>query len=194
MIKTEIPLFPLNTVLFPGAHLPLRIFEQRYIDMVRECSASDSCFGVCLVNEAMHQDQHASHRQTGTTAEICDWFTTSDGLLGIIARGRQKFSVSKTGIRENGLLTGEVELLAAGPLVTVPAEFAVLSSIVARFMEAQGKNYPDFLPEHLQDANWVGHRLAELLPLENPEKQDLLEISAPLERLQQLVELLPRFQ
>ena len=97
MIKTEIPLFPLNTVLFPGAHLPLRIFEQRYIDMVRECSASDSCFGVCLVNEAMHQDQHASHRQTGTTAEICDWFTTSDGLLGIIARGRQKFSVSKTG-------------------------------------------------------------------------------------------------
>ena len=66
--------------------------------------------------------------------------------------------------------------------------------ITGRFMEQVGKNYPSFLPTHLQDANWVGYRLAELLPLENKEKQVLLQIDDPLERLQLLVEVLPRFQ
>jgi Lon protease-like protein len=66
--------------------------------------------------------------------------------------------------------------------------------ITGRFMEQVGSNYPSFQPHLLQDANWIGYRLAELLPLDINERQTLLQVSDPLERLQILVELLPRFQ
>ncbi len=127
-------------------------------------------------------------------AEICDFSTLDDGLLGITTRGRQKFVIKKTRMRHNGLLTADVETLEETGHVDMPDEYWVLSLITARFMEQVGKNYPTFQPQHLQDASWVAYRLAELLPLENPEKQLLLQFSDPLERLQWLVEALPRFQ
>ncbi len=194
MSNTDIPLFPLHTVLFPGGHLPLRIFEQRYIDLVRECSAKNSCFGVCLINNSENENQPAAHLRMGTTAEICDFSTLDDGLLGISAQGRQRFVIQKTRMRDNGLLMAKVETLSETSPVEVPEQYSVLSMIAARFMEQLGRNYPAFQPQHLQDANWVGYRLAELLPLENNEKQVLLQTSDPLERLQLLVEVLPRFQ
>jgi len=194
VINTDIPLFPLNIVLFPGGHLPLRIFEQRYIDMVRESSAKGSCFGVCLVNNSETANRPATHLRIGTTAEICDFSTLDDGLLGITARGRQKYVIQKTRMRDNGLLMAEVETLVEPDPVEVPAQYSVLSMITGRFMEQVGGNYPAFQPRHLQDAHWVGYRLSELLPLENTEKQVLLQISDPLERLQLLLDLLSRIQ
>ena len=194
MSNIDIPLFPLPVVLFPDGYLPLRIFEQRYIDMVRECSAGGSCFGVCLINNPEKANSPATHLRVGTTAEICDFSTLDDGLLGITARGRQKFVIQKTRMRDNGLLMAEVETLVEPDPVEVPEQYSVLSMIAGRFMEQMGKNYPSFQPQHLQDANWVGYRLAELLPLENNEKQVLLQISDPLERLQLLLDLLTRFQ
>jgi len=189
----DIPLFPLRTVLFPDGYLQLRIFEQRYIDMVRECSLGNSYFGVCLIGNT-EDGNRASHMRVGTTAEICDFSTLEDGLLGITALGRQKFIVRKTRMRDNGLLMGEVETLDETGAVEVPDEFALLTMIAGRFMEQLGHRYPAFQPRQLQDAHWVGYRLAELLPLDNQEKQMLLQISDPLERLQILVDLLPRFQ
>jgi len=194
VINTDIPLFPLPVVLFPDGYLPLRIFEQRYIDMVRECSAQGSCFGVCLVNSSEEENRPATHLRIGTMAEICDFSTLDDGLLGITAQGRQKFVIQKTRMRDNGLLMAEVETLVEPDPVELPDQYSVLSLIAGRFMEQMGKNYPSFQPQLLQDANWVGYRLAELLPLENNEKQVLLQISDPLERLQVLLEVLPRFQ
>ena len=194
MIETDIPLFPLHTVLFPDGYLKLRIFEQRYIDMVRECSLKASCFGVCLINNPEDSNRPANHMRVGTTAEICDFSTLDDGLLGITAHGRQKFIINKTRMRDNGLLMAEVELLDETDHIDVPDEYSVLSMITGRFMEQAGSNYPSFQPQHLQDANWVGYRLAELLPLDINEKQVLLQISDPLERLQMLLEVLPRFQ
>jgi Lon protease-like protein len=194
MTRHDIPIFPLHTVLFPGGHLPLRIFEQRYIDMVRECTASNSCFGVCLINNSATETGPATHFKLGTTAEICDFSTLEDGLLGISVRGVQKFVIQKTRMRDNGLLMAEVETLAEPELTDVPEQFSILSMIAARFMEQLGDNYPSFQPHHLQDADWLGFRLAELLPLENKEKQVLLQTGDPLERLQLLLETLPRFQ
>lgn len=184
----------MQTVLFPGGHLPLRIFEQRYIDMVRDCSSSGSCFGVCLVNNQEDQNRPATHMRVGTTAEICDFSTLEDGLLGIVARGKQKFILQKTTMRDNGLLMGDVEFVNEGECIEVPEQFSILSLITARFMEQLSGQYPDFVPAHLQDAHWLGYRLAELLPLANDEKQVLLQLDNPLERLQILVEVLPRFQ
>lgn len=194
MIKTDIPIFPLHTVLFPDGYLKLRIFEQRYIDMVRECSLRGCDFGVCLINNSEDANHPATHMRVGTTAEICDFSTLDDGLLGITAHGRQKFTVQKSRMRDNGLLMAEVNALEEAAPIEMPNEYFVLSMITGRFMEQLGKNYPSFQPQHLQDAGWVGYRLAELLPFDNREKQVLLQINDPLERLQWLVEALPRFQ
>jgi len=194
VINADLPLFPLQTVLFPDGYLNLRIFEQRYIDMVRECSLKAGCFGVCLVGNSEGSNRPANHMRVGTTAEICDFSTLDDGLLGITAYGRQKFIIQETRMRDNGLLMAEVETLDETDPVDVPDEYAVLSMITGRFMEQVGKNYPSFQPELLQDANWIAYRLAELLPLENSEKQALLQMDDPLERLQLLVDVLPRFQ
>jgi len=190
----DIPLFPLQTVLFPDGYLKLRIFEQRYIDMVRECSLNDSNFGICLIGNSESGKIPAHHMKVGTTAEICDFSTLEDGLLGITALGRQKFIVRKTRMRDNGLLMAEVETLDESGSVEVPDEYALLTMIAGRFMEQLGHRYPAFQPAQLQDARWVGYRLAEILPLDNQEKQMLLQMSDPLERLQILVEVLPRFQ
>ena len=85
MTRTDIPLFPLNTVLIPDGFLNLRLFEQRYIDMVRECSLKACFFGVCLINNPEGPDRPANHMRVGTTAEIYDFSTLDDGLLGISA-------------------------------------------------------------------------------------------------------------
>ncbi|NOR18968.1 MAG: peptidase S16 [Xanthomonadales bacterium] len=189
----------MHTVLFPGGHLPLRIFEPRYIDMVRECSAKSSYFGVCLVNNSEGGDSEkthhpATHLRVGTSASIYDFSTLDDGLLGIAARGEQKFLIQTTRMRDNGLLMAEVETLGETAPVELPDQYSVLSMIAGRFMEQLGGNYPDYEPHLLQDAVWVGYRLSELLPLQNNEKQTLLQITDPLDRLQVLLEVLPRFQ
>ena len=194
MIDTDIPLFPLGTVLFPGGHLPLRIFERRYIDMVRECSSRDICFGVCLINNPEDSKTPATHHRMGTMAKIIDFSTLDDGLLGIVTSGQQKFVIQKTRMRDNGLLMAQVQALDEESPVDMPDQYSVLSMIAGRFMEQLGKNYPSFQPDCLQDANWVAYRLAELLPLESSEKQMLLQTGDALERLQILLEVLPRFQ
>ena len=194
MTTKDIPIFPLSAVLFPCGYMPLRIFEQRYIDMVRECSASGSFFGVCLVNNSEEENRPATHMRIGTMAEICDFSTLDDGLLGIVAEGRGRFIIQHTRMRDNGLLMAEVDTLAENEAVEIPEEYSVLSMIAQRFMEQVGGNYPSFQSTDLQDASWVGYRLSELLPLENTEKQTLLQITDPLERLQLLLDVLPRFQ
>lgn len=162
--------------------------------MVRECSHNASCFGVCLINNPEDSNRPATHMRVGTTAEIFDFSTLEDGLLGIMARGKQRFIINKTRMRDSGLLMGDVEILDEPGLVDIPVEFSVLSMVTGRFMEQLAAHYPSFKPQDLQDANWVGYRLSELLPLEPDEKQVLLQMSDPLERLQVLIDVLPRFQ
>lgn len=189
-----IPLFPLATVLFPGGYLPLRIFERRYLDMVRECSAADSCFGVCLQAEREDETRPATHHRVGTTALISDFTTLDDGLLGIVAHGQERFIVQHTRMRDDGLLMADVNTLeeTAGP--AVPEQYSVLSLVAQRIMEQVSAHYPSYHPADLQDATWLGYRLSELLPLENRERQSLLQLTDPMERLQVLLETLPRFQ
>ncbi len=112
MSNIDIPLFPLPVVLFPGGHLPLRIFEPRYLDMVRECSATDGCFGVCLLNNRQDADRPATHLRVGTTAKIIDFSSLDGGLLGIVARGEKRFIIRSTQMRDNGLLMAKVNILA----------------------------------------------------------------------------------
>lgn len=194
MSIVEIPLFPLRTVLFPGGKLPLRIFEQRYLSMIRECAKSDSDFGLCLIREGEEAIAPVVPAPVGTLAQITDWFTLEDGLLGVSTTGTDRFLIENTRKREDGLLFGQVRRLPDPQDCEIPESYSVLSNILGRFMDKAGSHYPDYTPDQLQDAVWVGFRLAELLPLSVIEQQHLLELPGPLERLQKLLEIIPRFQ
>lgn len=194
MSTFEIPLFPLRTVLFPGSYLPLRIFEQRYLTMVRDCAQNDTGFGVCLIREGEEAVSPVKTAEVGTYAQIIDWYTLEDGLLGVSATGTVRFHTENTWQEEDGLFRATVRVLPEPVECDVPEAYSVLSDVLGKFMEKVSHQYPDYMPDKLLDAAWLGYRLSELLPLSGIEKQHLLELSDPLERLQNLLETLPRFQ
>jgi len=194
MSTVEIPLFPLRAVLFPGGNLPLRIFEQRYLTMIRECAQNDLGFGVCMIQEGEEAVAPVKSAPVGTLAQIVDWYTLEDGLLGVAAVGTTRFFTEDTWRQEDGLFVGQVRWLPEPAPLQLPVAYSVLAGVLSRFMEKLSQHYPEYTPAHLQDATWVGYRLSELLPLSSVEKQHLLELSDPLERLQNLLEIVPRFQ
>lgn len=190
----ELPLFPLSTVLFPGGRLALRIFEPRYLDLVRECARTGVGFGVCLLVRGTEVGAPAVPAAIGTVARIEDFSTLPDGLLGITTRGGERFRVQRTRVRDNGLVLGQVEFLPADPALPVPAESGVLATILRRLAEQVGGELAAASDAHFDDAAWVAWRLAELLPLEMEERQQMLQSDDPAQRLRWLAEWLPRFQ
>lgn len=190
----ELPLFPLETVLFPGGYLPLRIFEPRYLDMVRECARNGSGFGVCLILQGHESGAPATPTAVGTVARITDFHNREDGLLGIVAEGGARFRVVRSRVRHDGLLRGEVVVWPDEPVQPVPVEFALLQSILERLIETMAPQWRDVPRTAYDDASWLGFRLAELLPLTTDEQQSLLELTDPLLRLGELRDILPRFQ
>ena len=175
------PLFPLNTVLFPGGPLPLRIFETRYIDMVRDCVRSDSPFGVLLIREGSETETATTHT-VGTLARITDWYQGSDGLLGVTAIGEQRFRLLQSERLPSGLNVGEIEILPDEPSLPLPAEYKAMSQILASVLDDLGRLY-ESLDRRLDDAAWVTSRFVEILPIELEQKQLCLEQSDPLDRL-----------
>lgn len=194
MKRHETPLFPLNAVLFPGGTLGLRIFEARYLDMVRECARGRGEFGICLIMRGQEAGEPALPAAVGTFAQIVDFDTLPDGLLGISVTGGRRFRVQKSRVRDNGLVIGEVRAWAEEPALPVPVEFSLLPAILERLAEQAGLSWRNGPRERYDDASWVGFRLAELLPLGDAERQQLLELTDPLERLAALRDAMPRFQ
>ena len=194
MPLADIPLFPLSAVLFPGGPLNLRIFERRYLDLVRDCSRSGSGFGVCLILEGREVGEPALPAAIGTLARITDFCTLPDGLLGISAEGGERFQVASTRVRSDGLMHGEVRFWPEEPIVAIPPEHGLLATILERLVEQIGGALAKVERSRFDDASWVGFRLAELLPLAQPEKQHLLQMTDPLQRLVQLQHYVPRFQ
>lgn len=194
MTREDIPLFPLSTVLFPGGPLGLRIFEQRYLQMVRDCTRDQSCFGICLILEGSETGAPALPAAVGTLARITDFHSQPDGLLGINVEGCARFRVLRTRVRDNGLVRGDVNCWPDEPILPVPPEYGLLADILERLIEQAGGWWRDAPRERYDDASWVGFRLAEFLPLQPAERQQLLELTDPLERLRVLRDVLPRFQ
>jgi len=191
---TDLPLFPLSCVLFPGGPLALRIFEQRYLDLVRDCTRRGSGFGVCLILHGREAGEPAVPAAVGTLARIIDFYTLPDGLLGIQAEGGERFQVTTTRVRDNGLVHGEVRFWPDEPTVAVPPEHGLLATILERLLDKVGGPFAKADRSCYDDASWVGFRLAEHLPLAPPERQQLLQMTDPLQRLTQLMHYVPRFQ
>lgn len=177
----ELPLFPLNVVLFPGGPLPLRIFEPRYLDMVSRCLREQSGFAVVLVGEDAESESALSFAATGTEATIVDFDRLEGGLLGISCIGRERVRVVEAWREPDGLNRGRVLDIAADPIIAMPADQAWLSAVVRQVMPEAGDTYRHV--ELREDAAWIGNRLAEMLPLSLSDKQMLLELTDPLERL-----------
>ena len=189
MSTKTIPLFPLHTVLFPGGTLPLRIFEPRYLDMVSNCMKTNSGFGVCLIREGSEVGKAADTYETGTLSEICYFNQQPDGLLGITAKGQQRFRILATEVQPNQLTTATVELLENEPPTPLPKQYQKTSEILRGLLEQLG--YPFIkMEKHYDDASWVSSRLAELLPIRLEQKQYFLQLDDPIQRLERLLALL----
>lgn len=187
-----IPLFPLNTVLFPGGPLPLRIFETRYVDMVRHCMRERCPFGVVLIRAGSEVGTGASETTAvGTTARIVDFNALPDGLLGITCLGERKFSVSRHWRQDDGLHVGEVEFAPPEESTDLPFEYDHLGELLRKVLPELGDLYAN-VPKHFADASWVGCRLAEILPIALSEKQYCLELDDPVARLARLNPLIRR--
>jgi uncharacterized protein len=180
---SELPLFPLQAVLFPAGRLALRVFEARYLDMVARCLRGENRFGVIAIREGTEVGAATTY-EVGTSAEIVDWQQESGGLLGILAAGRTPFRVRATRREADGLYVAEVDWLEIPPPQALPPAHAPLAALLEKLMTPLPL-YRGVAPA-LDDAVWVGGRLIELLPLELAFKQSLLETADALQRLDRL--------
>lgn len=184
-----VPLFPLGSVLFPGGRLPLRIFEQRYMDMAKACFKDSGSFGICLIaageEVARAGEKPAEPHAVGTLAHIADWDMQQLGVLDIVAQGGERFRLRRHWVEPSGLLRGEVALIESPPVLPVPGPYArlvpLLRAIIADLGAAAGA---PATPHRFFDAGWLGMRYAEVLPIPLAARQKLLEVEDSIDRLE----------
>jgi len=188
-LRKDVPLFPLNTVLFPGGLLPLRIFEQRYLEMAKGCLRDGAPFGVCLIREGAEVGTPATHEDLGCLAHITQWDMQQLGLLQLVAQGAERFRVLAKRIRTDGLILADIELLAQDADTPMPEKFLACRQLLERIVAEHGERL--FAKPFLLDSSaWVGARLAEVLPLPASARQKLLELDDSTQRLEILQRLL----
>ena len=182
----ELPLFPLNTMVFPDGILPLRIFEPRYISMVSDCMKNHKPFVVVLIQAGNEGDKHSFFHQLGTLMQIIDFDQLDDGLLGVTCRGLTRGRVIASWTESNGLVMGSVQKLEAQTAQLLQDKYQTMSDFLRETLELEElKAYREGLIEDWDNQTWLSYRLAELLPLSQSKKQSLLEVGT-VSRLNQL--------
>ena len=190
-----LPLFPLRTVLFPGGLLPLKIFEQRYVEMTKGCLRDERPFGVCMITEGSEVAQPDGNApkfaSVGTLARITNFDMPQLGILHVQTLGLTRFEVRSHAVDATGLCIAEVTTIADEPAHALPDAYAPLARILGVIA---GKLGPENFPTSTayDDASWVGYRLAELLPLPLSIKQRMLEVNDANVRLTALNQFLER--
>lgn len=183
----EIPIFPLSTVLFPGGILPLKIFEQRYLEMTKACLRDNLAFGVCLIKEGREVGTPALPEPIGCLATITQWDMPQLGMFQLITRGGERFRILESRVAASGLISAQVETLPpdSGTGEIDQTCLDVLKLVIDKVGAA---NFP--APVRLDDPAWVAYRLAEILPLDTAARQQLLELQDAGERLARLRRIL----
>lgn len=181
-------LFPLNTVLFPGSILPLQIFEQRYLNLVKDCMKQQAGFVVVLISEGKEVGTTPQIYSTGCYVEIVDWESLDNGLLGITIQAKYRARLSSSSVRDDGLLLAEVSPLHStlDDNAILPDTFKPLSETLKQLLQHpfadRYRGKVDF-----DNSADICYRLGELLPISNKEKQLLLETETTEQMLDQLV-------
>ena len=194
-----LPIFALGTVLFPDGLLPLRVFEARYMDMVRRAMRDASGFGVCLIRKGREAgDRQVEIETVGCRARIDSWNMEQLGVLQISTTGTERFRIVSRETMPDGLIVAETTPLETEEAVAVPAEAtscqALLQRIVQRFDDdvqdrpigtgSADASSPIAKPYRFDDATWLGNRLCELLPIPVSAKQKLMELTDAPTRLE----------
>jgi len=182
---TVLPIFPLNTVLYPGTLLPLKVFEQRYLDMTKVCVRDHSGFGVCRIREGREVGLPAVPEHIGCSAIIMEWEMPHLGVFHLRTRGQVPFRILQHATQADGLIRADIEWL---PENVGDIDFKLLSlcrRVLEQIVEKIGGNY--FLPPlEYDNPRWISYRLSEVLPLPAEEKQILLALRDDGERLKRL--------
>lgn len=195
----SIPLFPLKTILFPDGHLPLQVFEVRYLDLVKRCIAKGEEFGVVSLldgSEIRVPDQHETLSGCGTMARILDWSAPLPGLLQISCIGTTRFQVKSAEQLKHGLWMAEVDDVAEDMVVPIPSEQQDVANALGSLIRSLQKkqistaNMSLAPPYRLDEAGWVANRWCELLRLDLEEKQRLLLQENPVLRLELVQDVL----
>ena len=184
----RLPLFPLSSVVMPDGVMKLRLFERRYIEMVKNCFRTETGFGICLIRDGNEAGEPSEPYPLGTSVSIVDFDQGDDGLLHISARGDSEFEILSYAADDNQLLIGEVAPLPPRPATQMLPAFETLAhklDLILRYVE------PDisYADKRLDDADWVCHRLLELLPLAPEAKYELLQMQDNNRRLETLSSL-----
>lgn len=190
---TWLPLFPLKTVLFPDGVLPLKVFEARYIDMVRECMKQNSPFGVVLIKSGQEVGVAAEPEAVGCLAYITDWDMENLGVMMLRTKGGERFRILETRILPDQRLEARVEMIGADetpPISDTHVACAEGLKIVMEAIETRGRaeQGDDFIspfsrPLQLDSASWVANRWCEILPIPLKARQKLLELDNAETRL-----------
>lgn len=195
----SIPLFPLNTILFPDGHLPLQLFEVRYLDLIKRCIARGEEFGVVSLldgSEVRLPDKQDTLSSAGTMARIIDWTAPLPGLLQISCIGTTRFQVRSAEQLKHGLWMAEVDQVAEDMVVPIPTEQQDVANALGALIRSLQKkqistaNMPLAPPYRLDEAGWVANRWCELLRLDLEEKQRLLLQENPVLRLELIQDVL----
>jgi hypothetical protein len=214
MDQVSLPLFPLQTVLFPGGVLPLRIFEVRYLDLVKRCHRQGAPFGVvCMTlgSEVRQPPQDAAaaagkdfepeaFHTVGTLAHIVELEQVQPGLILVRCTGGRRFRLLKSEQLKHGLWVGDASWLPDDPLVPVPPDLAYVQLALQRLvthMQATASPadpLPLLAPYRWDDCGWVANRWSEILPVSAQLKQQFMMLDNPLVRLELVADLLERLQ
>lgn len=187
-----IPLFPLRSVLFPRARLPLQIFEPRYLDLVKSSLKTNTGFGMVWLRQGKEVNTGDTNStrlaEVGTYAQIVDWQLLDNGLLGVVVEGEKKFSLHAYEQSHSHLWTGSVEWIVPEPLIPLPDEARELTALLAQL--ARHPHVASLqLNCEVNDVESLGCVLSQLLPIDEAVKFSLLLMDS-LTRLEQLMDIL----
>ena len=182
----KMSLFPLNTLVCPGGKLPLRVFEQRYLDMVKGCLREDEGFVVVMLRSD-DDDANVSSQiyRVGTLVKIIDFDQDQQGILCIVAKGFQQVRITNPERQASGLWVGDIDYYEEDSFVSLPEEFIELQSVLKALVQhpiVQELN----MEIDYDDGRQIGWRLTELLPLDASQKQYLYELQDPIRRLEKI--------
>ncbi len=194
----KIPLFPLGTVLFPDGVIALKIFEARYLDMIKQCLREKTEFGVISIIKNLdtdHESSAVSFSNIGTLALIEDFDPVQPALYMTKSFGTQRFKLLSSTQESNGLWIGDIELLEKDPHIPIPQEHQKVAQLLDEIISVIQSE--DLLGEALfkkpfkvDDCGWVSNRLAELLPISLLQKNHLLAQTNPRIRLDLISEII----
>lgn len=191
MTTVNIPLFPLSSPLFPDSRMPLRIFEVRYLHMVKQCHKDNEPFGIVALRtggEVQRPGVDESMHSIGCLAHITDLIEVQPGLLMIDTTGGKRFHMDASERGTYGLWHGRVSLLEEDMAVDIPPDLQPLADKLGSLIadaQKQGleKQLPLTRPYRLDECGWVANQWATLLNIEAHVKVDLLAENDPLARL-----------